>query len=593
MNMCKGRQLHTCSSLFRQQVGKYKKLKQVNLQNNRHYPNGYTGMRSISVRDDLRSSIPSNRLANTIDLKHPALLYPKARGIKREVHLHIGPTNSGKSYTALQSFKQAKNGIYAGPLRMLAREIKERMDSENIKCNLLTGDDVIRTDGATLYSTTVEMVNLNHEFDVAVIDEIQMLSDPSRGWAWTRAFLGVQSKVIHLCGDACSRSIVEKFCAETGDKLHVHTYSRLSPLTLSKKPIKVVKNNMLLDNNFEFLMPGDCIICFTKREAQRTRDAIVEYFDRKSCCSIVHGSLPPEIRAEQARLFNDPSSDVKYLVATDAIGMGLNLAIKRVIFTKITKFDGIKMRQLETTEIKQIAGRAGRFKTAAGSDGAQGVVACYYGKNIKAVEEALNTATPTITSAYFDPPVDYIRSAYINAKTRRFSSFLKLVSVSTAYSALYKPTFLSMNPTIEVAALFDHVDNLNFEDRLILSFAPVQLKSPQVVHAFQEMCKTVANGESKNVYQLFPSLFNKLNGVPFSEDLEVIHKTVSLFMWLSYRFPCNFIDKKGAQELKELCEQRFSSLLDPENDTEPGIDVEKKVSRQIRHFKKIHHTITG
>lgn len=500
---------------------------------------------------------PAPLIKLSIDLEHPAWLYPKARAIKRDVHLHIGPTNSGKSYTALQSFKKAKSGVYAGPLRMLAREVNERMESENVKCSLVTGDEVVLKEGATLYSATVEMVNLNSDIDVAVIDEIQMIEDPDRGWAWTRAFLGVRARTVHLCGDPSSLKIIEAICKETGDTLHVHRYERLSPLTVSKETLRA---RTMQGPNFDYLEAGDCIVCFTKKGAQQIRDAIVRFHQERGCCAIIHGSLPPETRAEQARLFNDPSSPVKYLVATDAIGMGLNLAIKRIIFTDLFKFDGRSRRPLTTSEIKQIAGRAGRFKTNDGADGGSGSVWCYSTESVRKVESALSKPTPVILEAVFNPPVNQIRSALIDSRSGYFSSFLMSASRKSKYGKLY--TAPRTHLSVGVAQLFDHIPNLTFEDRMILSFAPVPTNNREVALAFQTLCQAIAEGTSGNIAQLMPALMRQLSGTKFrSEELEIVHKVLSLFLWLSYRFPCNFLDKTGAQELKELCQEKFDSLL--------------------------------
>lgn len=111
--------------------------------------------------------------------------------INRKIHLHVGPTNSGKTYSALKRLTEAKSGIYCGPLRLLAHEIFERMNNNGIACNLVTGEEKrIISEDATLTSSTVEMVELNRDLEVAVVDEIQMIGDRNRGWAWTQALLG-------------------------------------------------------------------------------------------------------------------------------------------------------------------------------------------------------------------------------------------------------------------------------------------------------------------------------------------------------------------------------------------------------------------
>lgn len=112
--------------------------------------------------------------------------------------MHVGPTNSGKTHSALQHLQSSNSGIYLGPLRLLANEIHERL-SQKIPCNLITGEQRIINPSVQHYACTVEMALLNQEFDVAIIDEIQMIGDQQRGWAWTNALLGISMKYSNNC----------------------------------------------------------------------------------------------------------------------------------------------------------------------------------------------------------------------------------------------------------------------------------------------------------------------------------------------------------------------------------------------------------
>jgi ATP-dependent RNA helicase SUPV3L1/SUV3 len=144
------------------------------------------------------------------DISEPHLWYPNARNIPRKIICHIGPTNSGKTYNALDSLTNAKTGLYCGPLRLLAWEIYEKLSMKNIKCNLITGQEKNIHDNATHQSCTVEMIDLYNYYDCVVIDEAQLIGDVSRGWAWTQALLGLQAKEIHLCGMLyiCNNNII-------------------------------------------------------------------------------------------------------------------------------------------------------------------------------------------------------------------------------------------------------------------------------------------------------------------------------------------------------------------------------------------------
>ena len=255
-----------------------------------------------------------NQLA---DLRYPMEWYPATREIQRTIHLHVGPTNSGKTYHALKRLEQAESGIYAGPLRLLAHEVFTRLNAQGKPCDLVTGDEQVYKEaglGPRMISCTVEMVPLNTNVEVAVVDEIQMIGDSDRGWAWTQALLGLKAKEIHLCGEERTVPLIRELAASMGDQLKVHTYKRLSPLeTMSTS----------LQGDLKNLRKGDCVVVFSRVGIHAMKTQIERITEKR--VAIVYGSLPPEVRAQQASLFNDPDNDYDILVASDAIGMGLNL----------------------------------------------------------------------------------------------------------------------------------------------------------------------------------------------------------------------------------------------------------------------------
>lgn len=258
--------------------------------------------------------------ARLADLRYPYEWFPASREMQRDFHVHIGPTNSGKTYHALKRLEQADSGVYAGPLRLLAHEVYSRLNTQGKPCDLITGDEriMIGEEEANMCSCTVEMVPTNRALDVAVIDEIQMIGHEERGWAWTQALVGLRAREVHLCGEERALPLIMELVAAMGDKLHVHRYERLTPLeTMSTS----------LEGNLRKLRKGDCLVCFSRRDIHKLKARIESITKRK--VAVVYGSLPPEIRAQQARLFNDPESEYDILVASDAIGMGLNLYVNR------------------------------------------------------------------------------------------------------------------------------------------------------------------------------------------------------------------------------------------------------------------------
>jgi ATP-dependent RNA helicase SUPV3L1/SUV3 len=325
-------------------------------------------------------------LRNLSDLTVPSDWFPQAREMKRRVVYHCGPTNSGKTHQALERFRKGKTGLYCGPLRLLAHEVFERTNDMGIPCDLLTGEErrLANSDGETTashLSCTVEMTPALQPFEVAVLDEIQMLRDQQRGWAWTRVVLGVLVEELHLCGEVSAIDIIERLMEFTGDDLEVKHYERLTPLYCLKDS---------LHGDMKRLQPGDCLVSFSRGEIFKLRQE-VERVTKRSC-AVIYGGLPPTTRIQQAQLFNDPKSSCDLLVASDAIGMGLNLNIKRIVFASLTKFDGYRRQSLTPSHAKQIAGRAGRF----GSQYPEGEVTTLHRKDLKTLHDLLNAPVDLI-----------------------------------------------------------------------------------------------------------------------------------------------------------------------------------------------------
>ncbi len=269
---------------------------------------------AITSRNFSASGIDTQ--AKLADLRYPVEWYPATRTLQREIHLHVGPTNSGKTYHALKRLEQAESGVYAGPLRLLAHEVYTRLNAKGISCNLITGDErqINDDENVAMSSCTVEMVPINTEVEVAVIDEIQMIGHDERGWAWTQAVLGLQAKEIHLCGEERTVPLIRELATAMGDKLEIHHYERLSPL-------KTMTTS--LNGDLSNLRKGDCVVVFSRLGIHVLKREIEK--QTKKPVAIIYGSLPPDTRAQQAKLFNDPNNDYDILVASDAIGMGLNL----------------------------------------------------------------------------------------------------------------------------------------------------------------------------------------------------------------------------------------------------------------------------
>ncbi|KAM7519408.1 hypothetical protein LguiB_018370 [Lonicera macranthoides] len=273
-------------------------------------------------------------MIDSADLSKPHTWFPFARTMKRKIVYHCGPTNSGKTYNALQRYMEAKKGIYCSPLRLLAMEVFDKMNALGVYCSLLTGQEKKHVPFSNHISCTVEMVLTDELYDVAIIDEIQMMSDPFRGYAWTRAFLGLKADEIHVCGDPSMLDIVRKICSETGDELVENHYERFKPLVVEAKTLLGDLRNV---------RSGDCVVAFSRREIFEVKLPIEKYTSH--CCCVIYGALPPDTRRQQPNLFNDQDIEYDVLVASDAVGMGLNLNIRIFRSTTVTRLSPLHLHR--------------------------------------------------------------------------------------------------------------------------------------------------------------------------------------------------------------------------------------------------------
>lgn len=503
----------------------------------------------------------------TIDLSNPAEWFPEARKMKRKLIMHVGPTNSGKTHNSLQKFAKAKSGYYAGPLRLLAREIYERFQNQGIKCNLITGEEVIPSIDefgkvSDLSSGTIEMIPNNKRMEICIIDEIQMIADPNRGSAWTNAVLGVQAKEVHMCGEESAVPLIKRLASITGDELEIKHYKRLGKLTVLDEPI----------GNFNNLKSGDCVVVFSKRKILELKCSIEK--QTKFKVGVIYGALPPEIRSKEAASFNNEEYDI--LVASDAIGMGLNLKIKRIVFWQTHKFNGNEMEPLSVSATKQIAGRAGRYSEKFGE--LEGFVTAFHQRDLNFIQKTM-LRTPSHIKKAIIWPTQQIWLYYI-------SKFPKGTSFFDILKQFEQETFQKQNSYYELSELDEKfqilqlflTDNLYQKtliyDQLALSIAPINalIASDQFITTAFEYFRTISNCESKSVLDfnfLHTKLLQKSPGLVSNDDnfvkilnaLEENHKLVLLFLWLSQRWPNLFVDKESASDIKTLIEKRISEEL--------------------------------
>jgi ATP-dependent RNA helicase SUPV3L1/SUV3 len=465
-----------------------------------------------------------------------------ARRINRRIIYHMGPTNSGKTYHAIEALCQAKSGCYLAPLRLLASELFDTMNGKGTKTTLLTGEEVIEVPEATHFASTIEMAKLQTPFDCCVIDEIQMLTDPQRGWAWTRALVNIQANEIHLCGDHSVLELVKKILALCGDTLEVREYNRMTELHVMDHQIPLSQ-----------LQKNDALIVFSRRNALKYK-ADLENLDFK--VSIVYGRLSPEVRREQARKFDEGETDI--MVSTDAIAMGMNLPVKRIVFSALSKFVDNKEFPLTFSEIKQIAGRAGRFKRFP-----VGQVT-----TLNRVEDGLLTLKNALAhhlsqsdKAMVGPDLDIFKSVNHALEANSLpslslSEFLRLFNTMTFERPFY---CVDMKEMIELAEMVEAADEdrtLSYAEIFGFACAPVNLGLMEHVQYYMWIL---------NHYVTAQTILNE----PIDETsdnidyLETSIKCVELYQWLSRHFNNkNFeFDENKLLENKSKAIERLNELL--------------------------------
>ena len=260
----------------------------------------------------------------------------------------LGPTNTGKTFIAIEKMLSYESGIFGLPLRLLAREVYDKcVKKVGVKrVALITGEEKIIPSGADYFICTVESMPKDKVVEFVAIDEIQMCADRERGHIFTERLLEFRgTKLTMFLGS----QVMENLISELVKNVEFEKMQRYSKLSYSG-----IKKISRLDRK-------SAIIAFSIEEVY----AIAELVRRqKGGAAVIMGSLSPKTRNSQVGLYQ--SGDVDYLIATDAIGMGLNMDINEIYFSNLKKFDGKKTRRLNLIEMSQIAGRAGRYKNDGG-----------------------------------------------------------------------------------------------------------------------------------------------------------------------------------------------------------------------------------
>lgn len=488
-----------------------------------------------------------DKIENELKFSSYEQSFPLARSMKRKFKIFIGPTNSGKTYTALNELATAKKGAYLGPLRLLAHEGKEALEERGIVASLVTGEERDEVLGSTHISSTIEMCSMNTPIDCAVVDEIQMIMDENRGWAWSQAVIGVPASTVILVGSEDCLSLVIPIIENLGEEYEIVRFERKNKLNVIP-PIEKLKS----------LKAGDCVVVFSRKSALEMKNAI-EATGKN--CSVIYGNLSPEVRKGEARKFKNGENPI--LVATDAIGMGLNLPISRIFFSTMEKYDGTTNRLLTISEVKQISGRAGRY-----GYNTHGEVGLLF-ENNKEWSKLLNTA---ITQGY-DKPKDTRVS--IAPNLGQVQTICDTLNKQELYAALvfFTKKMLQKHDLYKTANLEDMINiarllkDKESDLERIMTYACVPIDIDQDMH--MSYFFRWFNAHEKDHEILAPALpemvkHNLVDSVSLFEA-ELYVKLCMCYRWLHYKFPKNYTEIEevitNAKEANEFIERALNKHI--------------------------------
>jgi ATP-dependent RNA helicase SUPV3L1/SUV3 len=487
----------------------------------------------------------AERTRQSINLAEYPASFEIARRMPRKFIALLGPTNSGKTHKAMEALAKAPSGVYLAPLRLLALENYERLQEaaphgKPLAVSLVTGEERRIAEGATHVASIVEMLDSRTAVDVAVIDEIQMLADRDRGAAWTAAVCGAPARTVYLVGAPEARRAIEALADRLECPLEVHVLKRKGPLSMEPEPVRKVKN----------LRPGDALIAFSRRDVLMWRDMVAEM---GHSVATVYGNLSPEVRRAQAQRFRDGTADI--VVGTDAIAMGLNMPIQRIVMTATVKFNGIEEEEIPAPLARQIAGRAGRYGIHE-----EGLVAGYDGESHEVMRSLLKEKPVPLNTSGFAvaPTLEHLhRIAAVTQETSLAKLLKRFIHNIDVPDGFFYPRITE--DQMDRATWLDTLP-LTVAEKFALSLVPVATKVVSLQKAWEHWCVGLSK---KRITRLRPDE-HALHHMTLQE-VEDTCRMYSAYAWLGYRLAEYFPDIELAQELSRQASERVDSMLQDQN----------------------------
>lgn len=480
-----------------------------------------------SARALVRASKMAGQVAQSVRLaEYPATFDAGSR--TRRLIAVLGPTNSGKTYDAFKRLASVDSGVYLGPLRLLALEAFTRLNTEfGVTTSLVTGEEKRIVADSKVIASTIEMLDTKTAVDVAVIDEIQMLSDPDRGWAWTQAVVGANASEVWVLGALSAEPAIRALAQRLKLPLEVHYKERKNPLELGAPLAPSAKASL------RSAEAGDAFIVFSRRDALNLRDDLLAKGRTVAC---IYGALSPEVRESEALRFSCGEAEI--LVATDAIGLGLNLPIRRIVFTSVTKYDGVARGELSVPLLQQIAGRAGRY----GLDESAGRVSGVTPAEHSVVARLMACKQEPLPARGFQIAAsgEYLQTMTMMTGETKLEALLTNFKLHADRGDGF---FLPFVPDEQVkrAAVLDEIRGMSLTDKHIFSMAPMAMQCGAIDRAWRDWVTAVSKGREVRVD--FLSAMPQLADLAEAEDSV---RLLSAYRWFAHRLPDVFVDIERA-----------------------------------------------
>ena len=473
-------------------------------------------VKAYKIAEQCRRALPA-RLAD---------FYPLARSLNRKLTLVIGPTNSGKTHEALERFRNTSSGAYLAPLRLLALEVRDSLAERGLPVSLVTGELLEIVPDARHCSSTIEMLDFSRQVDMAIIDEVQMLADTQRGSAWLQAVVGAPAKDLWMLGSPEAERTVISLANYLNEPIDIIHTERLAPLEVSDRAFPL-----------DQIPKQGALIAFSRQDVLSLAGELREKYGRSP--AVIYGALSPEVRREQSRRFRDGLADC--VVATDAIGMGLNLPITTIVFSTSRKYNGVCESDIPSWLVWQIAGRAGRY-----GQHESGIVSAVDRHTLSFIKQTLSQRPDSLVSKLmYGPswPIVQIISGYLD--TTKLAPILEFFTdkMTLPDSDRFIP---GVDDDVKTIARALDTLQLTLNEKHSFLGAPV----PMNKGIPDECLRTFAGAIESKHPMAFDSLQHYHSASAAHSQLAAEHavKVLTLYCWLYYRYPEYFPDFVAVQE---------------------------------------------